>query len=325
MSNENQHWVSKFLIRKFSDTDGRVFSMDIHSGEIKKLPPKHAASQTGFYEFLINGQDVSFEDRLERLETPAAPILQRIVSRRSTDWLSEEQKSRLAKFMAAQSFRTEAFFKGMNLDVPREQFGPVFLKLWRSAFIVANELSRRDWIVMLIEHDDVFYLGDHPLVLQNTENPSDSGSLGFDVKGVEAFLPLSPKCALYMPCSTVSEEIRSAYEKALHKHKAMRSAAIRGVAFSKQASDYLHLVQRVIGNSHAFYKAITEGTAITAKSENVENFNYLQCAWAHQAVYSSRKDFSFATRVFRENPQYREVPQTRIVEVWPSDLQRFGI
>jgi len=202
MSKKNQHWVSKFLVKNFADADGRVYSLDIHSGELKKPPPKHAASGAGFYDFIIGDRKVSFEDRLEALETRAAPVLQEIVNSRSTGWLSMKQKARLAKFMAAQSFRTEGFYKGMNVQLSRQQFGPIFSELWRSAFIVANELARRRWIVMVIEHDDVFYLGDHPVVLQNTEHPADAGDLGFDVKGVEAFLPLSPKCALYMPCLT---------------------------------------------------------------------------------------------------------------------------
>jgi len=322
MSDENQHWVSKFLVKNFADGDGRVYSMDIHTGEIRKPPPKYAAARAGFNEFLINGQEVSFEDHLEALETPAAPVLQRIVSSRSTGWLSMKQKACLAKFMAAQSFRTEAFYKGINVQLSRQQFGPIFSELWRSAFIVANEIVRRQWILMVIEHDDVFYLGDHPLVLQNTEHPADAGDLGFDVKGVEAFLPLSPTCALYMPCLTTSEEIRSGYEKALLRHQTMRSAAIRGIPFPSIRPDYLHLVQRVIGNSHPLYKAIVDGCPITAKAENVENLNYLQCAWSHTTLYSNRKNFMFAKRVFRENPQYRDVPRTRLELKWPSDFEQ---
>jgi Protein of unknown function (DUF4238) len=322
MSNENQHWVSKFLIKNFADRDGRIYSMDIHTGEIRKPPPKYAASRAGFNEFLIGGQEISFEDRLEALETSAAPVLRQIVNTRSTAWLAMNQKVRLAKFMATQSFRTEAFYKGMNAQLPRHRFGPIFSELWRSAFIVANEIVSRQWIVMVIEHDDVFYLGDHPLVLQNTENPADSGDLGFDVKGVEAFLPLSPKCALYMPCVTTSEEIRCGYEKALRRHQTLRSATIRGITFRAIGSEYLHLLQRVIGNSHPLYRAMTKGSPITAKPENVENLNYLQCAWSHTALYSNRKDFTFAKRVFMENPQYREVPQTRLEMKWPSDFEQ---
>jgi hypothetical protein len=321
MSDENQHWVSKFLVKNFVDRDGRVYSMDIHTGEIRKPPPKYAAARKGFNEFTIGGRKASFEDRLEAVETAAAPVLQQIATSRSTGWLSLEQKNRLAKFMAAQSFRTEAFFMGMNATLARQEFGSIFSELWRGSFIAANELVRRHWIVMLIEHDDVFYLGDHPLVLQNTERPSDAGTLGFDIKGVEAFLPLSPRCALYMPCRTTSEEIRSGYEKALRTHQTMRSTAIRAIRSPGYSSDYLHLVQRVIGNSHSLYRAITEGTPVIAKQENVENLNYLQCAWSHTNAYSNRKD-SLSRSAFLERIHNIEKCCELVLNL--NGLTRFG-
>jgi hypothetical protein len=43
MSNENQHWVRKFLIKNFADAGGRVFCLNIQTDEITKPPPKHVA------------------------------------------------------------------------------------------------------------------------------------------------------------------------------------------------------------------------------------------------------------------------------------------
>jgi hypothetical protein len=312
MSNENQHWVSKFLVKNFADADGRVFCLNIHTDEITKPPPRHAASDVGFNEFLIDGEAVSFEDQLEKIETQAAPILKRIVSSRSVAGLTEKQRNRVANFMAAQSFRTEAFYKGLELQSSRQQFGPIFRQLWRSAFLVSGEIERRKWIVLAIDHDDVFYLGDQPVVLQYTENPSIGGELGFDIQGVEAFLPLTPKCALYMPCTSTSQEIISGYETALWMHRRIRSAAFRGTTTPGTNSASLQLSQRVMRNSHSIYQALTMGMALSAVSENVENLNYLQCAWAHTAVYSNRRDFTFARRVFRETPQYRKTPRARL-------------
>jgi Protein of unknown function (DUF4238) len=65
MSGENQHWVPKFLIKNFADADARVFSLDIQTDEVIKPPPKSAASAEGFNDFVMNGETVSFEDRLE--------------------------------------------------------------------------------------------------------------------------------------------------------------------------------------------------------------------------------------------------------------------
>ena len=79
MSNENQHWVPKLLLKNFADA-GRVYCLDIHSDEITKPPPKHAASERGFNDFEIDGRLVSFEGKLQKIETRAAPVLKRIIA-----------------------------------------------------------------------------------------------------------------------------------------------------------------------------------------------------------------------------------------------------
>jgi hypothetical protein len=312
MPSENQHWGPKFLIKNFADTDGRVFRLDIQTDEITKPPPKYAASDAGFNEFIVEGETVSFEDRLEKIETQAAPILKRINNTRSFVGLTQQERVRISDFMAAQSFRTEAFYKGQSHQPPRQEFGAAFSELWRSSFVISGEIARRHWALMVIESDDAFYLGDNPVVLQRTENPKDGSGLGFDVEGVEAFLPLSPHCALYLPCRSTSEQIITGYENALAVHRAVRSAALRGVP---GGSNELELSQRVIRQSHDLYQSLTTGSALTAIAPYVENLNYLQCAWAHSAIYSHRKDFTFAGRVFRENPQYRSVPKTMLQEI----------
>jgi hypothetical protein len=315
ISNENQHWVPKFLLKNFSDADGRLFCLNIQTDEITKLPPKHAASSAGFNDFMMDGETVSFEDQLEKIETSAAPILKQIVISRSVAGLTETQRNRVGDFMAAQSFRTEAFYKGLELQSSRQQFGPIFAELWRSAFLLSAEIVRRKWAVMAIDHDDVFYLGDHPVVLQHTENPSLNKELGFDIRGVEAFLPLAPKCALYMPCASTSQEIISGYETALLTSEEIRLAENSGTSLSIDASKLQELSQRVIRSSRALYRALTTGATFVATPENVENLNYLQCAWAYTAVYSNHRNFVFARRVFCESPQYRNIVKVRMVMV----------
>ena len=315
MSNENQHWVPKFLIKNFADADGRVFFLNIQTDEITKPPPKHAASSVGFNEFLMDGRTVSFEDKLEKIETLAAPILKQIVDSRSVSWLTEKQRNGVADFMAAQSFRTEAFYKGMELNLSRQQFATVFAQLWRSAFWVSANISSRKWAVMTIEHDDVFYLGDHPLVLQNTANPSSNKDLGLDIEGVEALLPLAPHCALYMPCPATSREIISGYEKALRILDRVGTTELSETSVGSDSLDLRHLSQRIIQNHCALYQALTTGVAMVATPENVENLNYLQCAWAHKAIYSDSGGFVFARHVFHKTPQYRNTVKVRLATI----------
>ena len=82
---------------------------------------------------------------------------------------------------------------------------------------------------MVIEHDDIFYLGDQPVVLQRTFDRKKGTDLGFDVQGVEAFMPLCPTCALYMPCRSVSDPLIESYEAALELHRTVRTVVLQGV------------------------------------------------------------------------------------------------
>jgi hypothetical protein len=311
MSDENQHWVPKLLLKKFADTDGRVFRLDIGSNVVTKPPPKKAASSPGFNNFDIEGQVVSFEERLEKVETKAAQVLKRIIEARSLSGLSSIERKKVADFVAAQSFRTEAFYKGLENNPSRADFAPLFTQLWDSSFILSASIEARHWALMVIEHDDAFYLGDQPVVLQRTFDPKNGSDLGFDVQGVEAFMPLCPTCALFMPCRSVSDPLIASYEAAMELHRTVRTVVMRG--FSGGSSE-LATAQDAIRRGGPLYRAYTAGASLKAKPENIENLNYLQCSWAHAAVYSNRRDFAFARKVFSENPQYRSTPSTRLLQ-----------
>jgi hypothetical protein len=89
----------------------------------------------------------------------------------------------------------------------RDAFASKFSLLLDGIEILAAEITRRHWVLMVATGDETFYLGDNPTVLQRTNNPRDGSQLGFDIAGVEAFLPLTPRCALYMPCRTPSRPL----------------------------------------------------------------------------------------------------------------------
>src|ERR1700761_4993608 len=117
MSNENQHWVPKLLFKNFAD-DGRVYCLDIHTDKLTKPPPKYAASEQGFNDFEIDGKLVSFEGKFQKIETKAAPVLKRIVNAQSLAALSPIDRYHIARFIAAQSSRTKAFYEGLTDKPP---------------------------------------------------------------------------------------------------------------------------------------------------------------------------------------------------------------
>lgn len=259
MTDENQHWVPKLLLKPFADVDGRVYRLDIQTDQISKPPPRKAASSSGFNDFQIEGEIVSFEARLEKIETKAAPVLKRITNARTLAGLTFKERKRVSDFIAVQSFRTEAFYKGLEGDLRRGQFGPLFQRLWESAFMLSAQIEARHWALMVIDGDGIFYLGDQPVVLQRTRDPKDGSNLGFDVEGVEAFMPLSPKCAVYLPCRSVSDEIIARYDAAMALHRAVRTAVFRGVS---GGTAELITAQDTVRKSHELYQAFTADSPI---------------------------------------------------------------
>lgn len=305
----DQHWVPRLLLRNFADGDGKVFLMDIETEEIKKRPPKFIACAPDFNEFVIDGGRVSFESELQKIETKAAPVLKSMIASASLSSVSQGQRQAIADFVAAQSFRTEAFYKGLESGLTREQFGAVFAQLWRSAFLVSEEIERRKWLLLKIDHDEVFYLGDSPVVLQHAENPSSRAPLGFDIAGVEVYMPITPTLALYFLCSSISDRLVSGLETAKATHQKARAAIMMGDP-NRLWTEALEVSQRSIRNLTPMVNGFDTGAAVVADARVVMNVNYLQAMWAHRAVYSLRNDFSFAKRVYSENPQYKATPKT---------------
>jgi hypothetical protein len=163
-------------------------------------------------------------------------------------------------------------------------------------------------MVMKIEHD-VFYLGDNPVVLQNTENPSAKGPLGFDVIGVEAFMPLTPKLALYLPCPSISNQITEAYDNCLVMQRQFWTSG-KGLTSDAMA------VGKALRGTKQLRDAAVLGKPVPTPSESLLNLNYLQCAWAHKHIYSNRSDFATAKMIFDKTPQYRTPPTSGYGELF---------
>ena len=68
-----------------------------------------------------------------------------------------------------------------------------------------------------------------------------------------------------------------------------------------------HSTSGTAAHEHHTSAIVDPATRLQLQPEHVENLNYLECSWARSAIYSNRRDFAFARRVFRENPHYREV------------------
>lgn len=309
MASQNQHWVPRFLIAKFADRDGRVYFLDVSTDTVGKRSPRQLASGYSFNDFTVDGCAISFESELEKIESRAAPALAKITKQMSTAGLGDAELTAIAQFVSIQSLRTKSFHAGLEGDRSRADFGSTFSLLWKSALIEARHIRARPLIALLAPDGHRFYLSDHPVTLQHTEKPASRAPLGTDIAGVEIYLPLTPRISLYWPCARVADEFVSAYSSGEEIHRLIRRSTLRGL--SVPGLDQVSLVdlQRSMARITPMRNAIVLGSAVNAPKEVIENANYLQCVWAHGAVFSNSNDFAFARRVFNENPQYRDVPR----------------
>ncbi len=309
MAGENQHWVPKFLIKKFRDADGRVYFLDVNTDALGKRSPRQLASDYGFNDFIIDGQLVSFEGELQKIETRAAPALARIIQQMSTVGLSDVELTAIAEFVSVQSLRTKSFQVSLQGSRSRAEFGTTFSLLWKSALIEARHIRARPLIALLVSEGHRFYLSDHPVTLQHIENPASREPLGMDIAGVEMYMPLTPLISLYWLCTRIAEEFVSAYSSGEEMHRLIRRPTLSGIRVPGLDQVSLLDLQSSISRITPMRNAIVLGSGVNAPAEVIENANYLQCVWAHSALFSSTSDFSFARRVFRENPQYQTVPR----------------
>lgn len=301
------HYVPKFILKRFVGKHGKLCTYEIESGKREYKPARAVACSDNFYDFIIEGKEISYEGRLSKLESNCARIINDLIEKENTSFLSFEKKSLVSTLLSVQSFRTSSFFAGAAaLSV--EARGKIFTSVLRSAGLTQRELLSRKWVLMKIEDEHTFYIGDHPITFQNTENPSKSGQLGFDIVGVEAFFPLTPKLALYIPHQSTSDELTRGYANARSLMAEAAEAAMRGVPHPMANPEGLALLRSVIINGARLDDAFNLGIPITASNENVINFNYLQIMFSHRFVFSSSDNFSFADQVLIENPQYKKVP-----------------
>lgn len=145
---QNQHYVPKFLLRNFVDTDGRVFCFNKKTDGITKPPPKYAGSREGFNEFIIEGESVSFEERFQKIETRAAPVFRKIVEQNSLALVTQAERQAAADFIAIQCFRTNAFREGLAQN-HQANMGSLMEQLWESNFATARLITNRKWLSRL--------------------------------------------------------------------------------------------------------------------------------------------------------------------------------
>ena len=195
---------------------------------VLKRPPKYLASAYRFNEFRIANQKFSYEEQLAKIETWPAPILKKMTGQKPGIVKNQIERRKVADFLAAQTFRTEAFRIGLGVKTDEDHLGKTLISLLQSIPMASDEIAKRHWVLMEIKHNDASYQGDHPVVFQVTEESDSSRNVGLWMEGVEIFFSIRPKFALWMSHTSTSNEITSGYRNSVKLHRQMCSDIILG-------------------------------------------------------------------------------------------------
>jgi uncharacterized protein DUF4238 len=307
-----QHYVPQFLLRNFGN--GKKDQMWVYDKTSDRAFPtnaKNVASESRFYDFEVDGEPITLEPFLSKLEGQAKAVIDSILDADSLTGVTDEGRAVMAAFLSVQLTRTRTFREEWNAfpRMLREHFekagdevapGSQAEQLLRDS--TENESKQQTGRIMieapqtygqffLSKHP--FILSDNPLTRQNLNDLSPRGNLGLKTAGIEIYLPLSPTRALAMWCTTLTELV----------HRGAISIMSNA---ARMASDAANDPEGIL----ALSQAITTGRPVNYSKQNVENFNSLQVGWSERYVFSSVNDFHLVKEMLQSEPKLKSGPRS---------------
>jgi hypothetical protein len=321
-----QHYVPQFLLRHFGvGKKKQIHVFDKQTGKVFKSSPRNVAAESRYYDFEINGVHDTAELNLARLEEKSAEIVKKLLNEKNIRGLTEDERGVLAAFCAVQMTRTRAsreMSRSLREDLVsflrasargdddrariEEYIGPepdenqatveAVDIIYHAVQNFAAHFLAKVWMLMKTDGRHPFYIGDNPLGKQNT---APHGKLGLAVRGIELYLPLTPKIVLAMYCPSLVEKL---YKELREFRNHMRILARTEPLFVEQVMrDPLSLEQTVA--------AIDAGRPLSCSPETVVNINSIQIKSSERYVFSNIDDFRLARSMLKATPSLRTGPR----------------
>lgn len=321
---ENQHYVPKMLLRNFCDPQsGNVHCFDKHTGKAFASNPKNLASERNFYVSDFLDDAVSIEPALSLLESNTAAVIDQIIENQSLEGLSPDDFSLLLYFVAIQHLRVkqqreaikqaaDVFNKRFNnmASVTEESIKHVMVKnLLNAAPELALELTNKDCVLVKPLPGERFYLSDHPVILHNEKPPGPlMGNLGYRVKGIQIYMPLTPTLCLGYWCQTVKEPIYNG----VGKYRWFKEQFPKGLP-AKHRQIQVDL-ETAASKLQPIYDAIEGRYAMESSSDNTRLLNSRQVMFSSRFVYSSDDNFDLVRTMLEDDPSFKQglSPQSRL-------------
>ena len=313
-----QHYVPQFLLRNFAfGKKHRVHVFDKHFDRVFVSNVKNIACESRYYDFELDGHDLTIEPTLGEIESSAKPIIARILGSDTLRELSPEDFGTLSVFLAIQLIRTpslrnqirqipelmEQRLRGMvekeeqlahaseYFEIPSENEIKMMIasgsKDWAEE--IAMQFILKSWLLVSTPPGKSFYIGDNPLAMNNSVKQTFYGNIGPSAPGIEIYFPLSPTRALLLLCSSH----HLALQNLVSEMKRFRWRRRRKTNCQKfeYASEML--------------VALQSGDSFVFTPDNVLHFNALQVFNSERYIFSSTEDFHFVKSIIKNHPKAR--------------------
>lgn len=280
-----------------------LHAFDKHLDKQFQVTVADAAAEKGFYSYKTKDAAGCEEELFAGIESKAGDPISQIVRERRLRDLSQQKRTILAMFAAAQMVRSK------NSRAINDQIGEMLRKLadregspefkaWVGTKDEAEEtkheitslrrrivgfapfIASKDFLLFTTRPDSPMLIGDSPLTRTNTLNQSEFvGTNGIASQGVEIYLPLSPSLAIGFMCPSIRESMR-------------KVILLQGRQAPTVCFDYL--------------LAFEKGTPINLDKPHVDFINSHQVLAAERFVYSASDDFALVREMVSSNPAARE-------------------
>lgn len=320
---KKQHTVPRFLLHNFGfgkqGKRRRVYTFDKKNDRKFQQSVFDATTRNMFYDIKSHPEKASLEPALGMCETQTAPLVNRIIQTNSIGWLTNEEKVKIATFIAIQRSRSYVELQKVKhaADALMEKVASIrsgqatgelapeeyidakklFLKMILDQKESVKHLMNKSWILYQTDSKDPFFISDNPVTLHNDIDMGPYGNIGLAVKGIQIHLPLSSSLTLGLTCPSISQ---LAIEG---KREVERLLAVNSPHLSK-----LKNPQGVI----EFGNAYESGDALIQTSDNVRFLNGLQVSSSEQYIFCESDHFALVEEMIGDNDRYRSGPRLQI-------------
>lgn len=331
---QNQHYVPQFILRQFlsNQTKGQVTVYDKHDDRVFTTSTKNVMAETKFNDFVLDEKWIaSFEPIASTIESAIFPRYNTILETQQLEKTPQERVD-LSALIAFQAVRTKSHRERMRevenairgkveslggsmediegwAPLTEDRLKQSHLSSVRDLmFTIVDCLVDKVFLLLKCKPGRSFYLGDNPVCLHNMKQYGPYGNLGFGVKGIEVYMPLSSNLLLAAWCPSVLEEATQALQEA---ERGLEVSALdklmKGEISHEQMKSWLeHVKGEGVARPKSLLACIERGTPIDSDDDNMDFINSMQTGYAHRYLVCQKGDFELARRFSHEFPELKK-------------------